>query len=96
MHQAFEDDVPCVLWIIKLDPRGKSELAYRCKQVNYLESRKFGNTEEEFLWAPYSVFTVESVLQSANNSFLDPHIITVSASVDSRLEQEDLPLSPWY
>ncbi len=65
-------------------------------QVNYLESSKFGDTEAEFLWAPYSVFTVESVVQSSKNSYLEPHIITIRASIDNRFEPEDLPISPWY
>ena len=30
-------------------------------QVNYVLSSKFGDDEAEFLFAPYSAFTVESV-----------------------------------
>ena len=30
-------------------------------QVNYVVSSKFGDEEAEFLFAPYSAFTVESV-----------------------------------
>jgi hypothetical protein len=65
-------------------------------QVNYVESSKFGDAEAEFLFAPYSAFTVVSVAPSAQNSYLAPHVITLAAAVDNRLEPEDLPLAPWY
>ncbi len=65
-------------------------------QVNYVESCKFGDAEAELLFAPYSAFTVVSVAPSAPNSHLAPHVITLAAAVDSRLEPEDLPLAPWY
>jgi hypothetical protein len=64
--------------------------------VNYIESSQFGDREAEFLWAPYSVFSVLSVTKSTNNSYLEPHIVTLSASIDNRIEPEDLPLAPWY
>jgi hypothetical protein len=65
-------------------------------QVNYVESSKFGDAEAEFLFAPYSTFTVVSVELSASNSYVTPHVITLEAAVDNRLEPEDLPLAPWY
>jgi hypothetical protein len=73
--------------------------ARRCAgpgQVSYVESSRFGGAEEEFLFAPYSVFTVVSAAPTAPNGYLDPHVITVAAAVDNRLEPEDLPLAPWY
>jgi hypothetical protein len=65
-------------------------------QVNYVESSKFGDAEAEFLFAPYSAFTVVSVEASPRNSYLAPHVITLQAAVDNRLEPEDLPLAPWF
>ena len=65
-------------------------------QVNYVESSKFGDDEAEFLWAPYSVFTVENIMISSSNSYADPHIVTLHAALDNRMESEDLPLAPWY
>ncbi len=56
----------------------------------------FGQAEAEFLFAPYSVFTVSSVALSASRSHGDPHVITLAAAVDNRLEPTDLPLTPWY
>jgi hypothetical protein len=64
--------------------------------VNYVESSKFGDAEAEFLFAPYSVFTVETVELSSRNTYLDPHVVTLRAAVDNRHEPEDLPLAPWY
>ncbi len=65
-------------------------------QVSYVESSKFGDAEAEFLFAPYSTFTVVSVEPSASNSYFAPHVITLAAAVDNHLEPEDLPLAPWY
>ncbi len=61
-----------------------------------MESSKFGDAEAEFLFSPYSTFTVVSAAPSAPNSYLNPHVITLSAAVDNRLEPGDLPLAPWY
>jgi hypothetical protein len=81
-------------------------------QVNFVESSKFGHAEEEFLWAPYSVLTVETSASSdtvtlpsvvargpmsdPGRSYLNPHVLTISAAIDNRLEDNDLPLAPWY
>jgi hypothetical protein len=48
--------------------------------------------EEEFLYAPYSVFIVSSVtVPNASN----PIDIELQAAIDNREELEDSPLSPW-
>jgi hypothetical protein len=96
MYKAFDSGIPPVQWIIKLDPRGASNIVYRCKQVNYVLSSKFGDEEAEFLFAPYSTFTVESTEFKVRSTYLDPHVITLVAAIDNRLEEEDLPLAPWY
>ena len=61
-----------------------------------MESSQFGDAEAEFLFAPYSVFTVVSAAPTAPNTYLAPHVITRGAAGDNRLEPEDLPLAPWY
>ena len=48
----------------------------------------------EYLFAPYSVFTLLSVEWSDKNSA--PHKLVLEAAVDNRLEEETLPLAPWY
>ena len=50
--------------------------------------------EHEYLFVPYSVFTVLSV-QWNEGSADDPHVIELLAAVDNRQENEDLPLAPW-
>ncbi len=38
MKQAFEaDDLPSVLWVVQLDPRGASSVIHRCKQARPTE-----------------------------------------------------------
>ncbi len=34
VYQAFEaDELPSVLWVIQLDPRGATSVVHRCKQA---------------------------------------------------------------
>ena len=49
--------------------------------------------EGEFLFAPYSVFTVRKVEWSHGDG--EPHHITIAAALDNSLEPDDLPLAPW-
>ena len=58
--------------------------------------RQGANSEKEFLFAPYSVFTVESGEWSDNPDDDTPHIIHLRAAIDNRKESDDLPLAPWY
>eukprot|EP00965_Chrysotila_dentata_P152482 5039329-Pleurochrysis_carterae.AAC.1 len=85
-----------VLWKINLDPTEK------CKHVNFidrhdgmLDSDPNSSPEAEFLFAPYSVFTVESVKWQAKPSKSNPHLVVISAAVDNRGKDEQLPLAPW-
>ena len=69
---------------------------YRCKHVNLVEKTNV-HGEEEFLYAPYSVFTVLSVTMPASGkaNASNPIVIQLQAATDNREEPEDLPLSPW-
>jgi hypothetical protein len=53
--------------------------------------------EHEFLFVPYSVFTVVSATlpSSGKPSASHPIVIVLQAAMDSREEPDDLPLSPW-
>ena len=51
--------------------------------------------EDEYLFAPFSVFTVRSTQWRAGTA-ADPHIIEIDAAADNDQEPADLPLSPWY
>ena len=49
----------------------------------------------EFLFAPFSVFTVVSVHVPSKPTAGNPIVIVLEAAVDNRDEPDDLPLSPW-
>jgi hypothetical protein len=53
--------------------------------------------EDDFLFAPYSVFTVVSVTfpASSNPTASNPIIIVLQVNIDGKEEPDDLPLSPW-
>jgi hypothetical protein len=77
----------CVLWTIRIDP------ARKCKHVN-LVTKTNVEGEQEYLFAPYSAFTVVSVRWNAG-SVGQPHQIELLAAVDNKEEPGDLPLAPW-
>eukprot|EP00965_Chrysotila_dentata_P196678 6177731-Pleurochrysis_carterae.AAC.4 len=85
-----------VLWKIKLDPHR------RCVHVNYIDRHDASlgpnpniGAEDEFLFAPYSVFTVERVKWRAQPSSSKPHRVVLIAAADNSTEPEDLPSAPW-
>jgi hypothetical protein len=95
----FNGRMPVAIWRVYVDPRGKTELQYRCKHVNLVLRANVAG-EEEFLFAPYSVFTVHSVTWR-EGTFGEPHLIELVAAIDNRDESgaptsETLPLAPWY
>ena len=49
--------------------------------------------EQEYLFAPYSAFSVLSAAWNAG-TVANPHVIELLAAVDNRTEPEDLPLAP--
>lgn len=51
--------------------------------------------EAEYLFVPYSVFTVKSVKSSSNPDYETPHEIHLEAAVDNKHHPETLPLAPW-
>ena len=82
-------------WVIHFDPRGATSFRYRCKHVNLVTRRVPGLPDErEYLFAPYSAFSVLSASWSAG-TVAEPHVIELLAAVDNRTEPEDLPLAPW-
>jgi hypothetical protein len=79
---------PPALWVIAIDEREG------CKHVNYIHTTECLE-ELEYLFSPYSVFTIERVDWKATPEWKDPHVIHLRAAIDNRLEPEDLPLCPW-
>ncbi len=60
MCRADKRNEPCVAWEIRVDPRGKDQPWRRCMHVNYVQSSNV-SAEKEYLFAPYSPFTVKQV-----------------------------------
>ena len=50
--------------------------------------------EDEFLFAPYSAFTVLQVDWAAGTT-MSPHEVHIMACVDNKEEDEGLPNAPW-
>jgi hypothetical protein len=80
---------PPVLYIFKVDKD------FGCVHVNYVDRTNCVG-EREFLFVPYSVFTVESVEWEANPKWTKPHVITLKVAIDNTHHSENLPLSPWH
>ena len=89
--RGFIADVPAeypkVLWLVRIDPERK------CLHVNFVKTSNVAG-EEEYLFAPYSAFTVLGATWNAG-TVAEPHEIELLAAVDNKEEPEDLPLAPW-
>lgn len=98
LFRAFQESgrKPVVLWRVHLDRRGPSDFRYRCKHVNLVRHSNVAG-EEEYLFVPYSVFTVEAVLWRRGDD-REPHVIDIRAAVDNRDHDQGpaLPLAPHY
>jgi len=84
---------PCAIWRIAFDTRGKLHPEYRVQHMTFV-SKTLIKGESEYLFAPYSVFTLLSVEWSPKRR--KPHEFVIQAAVDNQDEEEDLPLAPWY
>ena len=84
---------PCALWRIAFDPRGKDHAEYRVQHMTFVTKTLFRG-EGEYLFAPYSVFTLMSVQWS--DELRKPHEFVIQPAVDNKKEDENLPLTPWY
>ena len=87
------DDHPCAIWRITFDPRGKDHPEHRVRHMTFV-SKTLVPDEEEYLFAPYSVFTLQKVEWSSK--LTKPHEFTIRAACDNKEEDENLPLAPWY
>jgi hypothetical protein len=84
---------PAVLWVVHVDPAGEHDPTRRCKHVNFVHNGLAGR-ENEYLFTAYSVFTVRRVEWSDDPKTLSR--IELEAALDNRVEDEGLPLAPWY
>ena len=74
------------LWLVRIDPVRK------CRHVNLVRNTHVA--EQEYLFTPYSAFTVIRAAWNAGTT-ADPHVVELEAAVDNQAEPEDLPLAPW-
>jgi hypothetical protein len=88
--RAFDRDEPPVLWKFHLNEESK------CVHVNYIDKTNVPG-EDEFLFVPYSVFTVRSPpIWKENPTWVDPHVVEVDVAIDNTFHNKDvLPLAPW-
>ena len=84
---------PCAIWRIKFDKRGKKNPRYRVQHMTFVQKTLIPG-EHEYLFAPYSVFTLTSVKWSDKRS--EPHEFTIQSALDNKEEDKNLPLAPWY
>ena len=78
-----------VIWRVHIHPDLK------CKHVNLVRKVAPGVAdEEEYLFAPYSVFMVRKVAWRRGTPD-DPHVIDIDVAPDNKDPREDLPLAPW-
>jgi len=80
---------PPILYVFHLDPQ------FGCVNVNYVDRTNVEN-EDEFLFVPYSVFTVKSIDWKPNPVWTDPHEVHLIAAIDNSLEPQNLPLILWH
>ena len=78
-----------VKWLVRIDP------ALKCRHVNLVTKRVPDlEDEQEYLFAPYSAFTVLST-KWGDGTAADPHVIELAAAPDNKGPSEHLPLAPW-
>merc|ERR1712032_1375188 len=92
VHKVKKDH-PRAMWQVMFDKRGKHDPNYRVQHMSFI-SKTLVEGESEYLFAPYSVFTLVSVNWSG--SVEKYHLFTIRSSLNNRDEDEDLPLAPWY
>ena len=90
---SVQELLPRALWHIQFDRRGKRDHAYRVQHMTFVSKTLFKD-EHEYLFSPYSVFTLVSVIWS--DKLRKAHEFTIEAAIDNKDESEDLPLTPWY
>ena len=91
-HKVRKDH-PRAMWLVKFDKRGKLDPNYRVQHMSFI-SKTLVEGESEYLFAPYSVFTLVSVNWSG--SLAKYHLFTIRSTLNNQDEDEDLPLAPWY
>jgi hypothetical protein len=84
---------PGVLFVVRVDPRGEDDEAFRCQNASPIRKRMPGVPDEhEYLFTQYSVFTLTKFVEKAGTN-KDPHEVHLFAAEDNR-GHGVLPLAP--
>eukprot|EP00438_Fugacium_kawagutii_P002832 Skav214118 [mRNA] locus=scaffold1185:476168:477265:- [translate_table: standard] len=95
---SFDQDV--AMDFARMHRKGKNMVIFhvhfdtdlRCNHVNYLKEATDVESEAEFLFPPYSAFTVKSPPEKEGNKW----VIHIEAFPDNCEAPEDLPLALWH
>lgn len=86
---------PPVLYIIQVDPEGEDDEDKLNQNANLVQKTNVPG-ESEYLFVPYSVFTITKCEWQAKPNYQSPHKIYLEAAHDNDIEDEDLPNASWY
>ena len=69
-----------------------------CQNANHIVRRAPNLPDEfEYLFVPYSVFTVVRFERSKKPTWRTPHVVHLEAALDNLEDPpDDLPLAPWF
>lgn len=91
-NRAVQRKIDSVLYIFHLNEKE----GCKCYNVANISSDSNVCSEQEFLFFPYSVFTVRSVEWKETTTVTTPHIIHLDVEVNSDQESEFLPIVEWH
>lgn len=82
-----------VLWVIHFDPKGRDDVNYRCRHVNFVGASHIGG-EDEYLFGAYSAFSVRQVRWDFGDRPI--HEIHLDPARDNKAVDENVDLAPWF
>ncbi len=91
-NRAIQRKIDPILFIFHLN--GSADV--RCCNVNVVMDKSNTPSEKEFLFLPYSVFTVRSIDWKYPPSCVNPHTVHLDVAIDSEQESQFLPLIMWH
>ena len=93
---SFTSKPDAVKWTFRFDPEnGCNHVSPIDRHDGSLVGDPNRPAEAEWLFAPYSVFTVRRVVFKDNPTWTNPYEIELDVAPDNQLEPTDLPLAPW-
>jgi hypothetical protein len=85
-----------VMFYFYFNPQGVHNPVYRCRNVSLITKRAAGISDEyEYLFVPYSVFSIRNVKCQVVCTPENPHEVHLDVALDNKQESELLPLPSW-